>query len=72
MWRYIDFRHLKYFLAVAEERHFGWAAERMNIVQPGLSMKINTLEVELGGHLLIRISLRVELTDAGQLLKAEG
>ena len=67
----LEYRHLKYFLAVAEDLHYRKAAEKLFISQPGLSKQVKQLESHLGVQLFERHNRRVALTKAGEYLKQE-
>lgn len=67
----IELRQLSYFVAVAEELHFGRAANKLNMTQPPLSQAIQGLEAQLGAQLFTRTTRRIELSAAGLALLPE-
>jgi DNA-binding transcriptional LysR family regulator len=66
----VELRHLRYFIAVAEELNFSRAARRLQMAQPPLSVAIRQLEQEIGAQLFTRTSREVRLTEAGEALLA--
>src|ERR1700745_3841959 len=67
----MELRHLRYFVAVGEDQHYGRAAERLGIAQPALSRQIQDLEKELGFTLLERLPRGAKLSAAGKLFLSD-
>src|ERR1700758_747848 len=67
----MELRHLRYFVGVAEEQHFGRAAERLRVAQPSLSRQIHDLESEMGFLLFDRLPRGVRLSAAGKMFLSD-
>jgi DNA-binding transcriptional LysR family regulator len=67
----MELRHLRYFLAVGEEEHYGRAAERVRVAKPALSRQIQDLEEEIGFKLFDRLPRGVKISAAGRLFLAD-
>src|SRR5213592_1696360 len=63
----MELRHLRYFVAIGEEQHYGRAAHRLRVAQPALSRQIQNLEEEIGFKLFDRLSRGVKISTAGKL-----
>jgi Transcriptional regulator len=63
----MELRHLRYFVAVGEDQHYGRAAQRLRVAQPALSRQIQDLEEEIGFKLFDRLSRGVKISAAGKL-----
>src|SRR5260370_24620762 len=63
----MELRHLRYFVAVGEEQHYGRAARRLHVAQPALSRQIQDLEEEIGFRLFDRLPRGVKISEAGKL-----
>jgi DNA-binding transcriptional LysR family regulator len=67
----MELRHLRYFVAVGEEQHYGRAAQRLRMAQPALSRQIQDLEEEIGFKLFERLPRGVKINAAGKLFMEE-
>src|SRR5882672_3484173 len=67
----MELRHLRYFVAVAGEEHYGRAAERLHVAQPALSRQIQDLEEEIGFKLFDRLARGVKISVAGRAFLAD-